>query len=201
MPHTDVRAPRQDPRPARTRAAILEAVEQLLTRGEREVTVNAIASEAGISRSTFYTQFRDLDELAGSLMSNAFSEIALLDLQLRDRLGATETARRTTTELVAHVDDRRALYAAVLNWSSGSAAQRAAHSAFTAQALRTMRDTAPAGVDPRRAAEYVAAGSLAILTRWVVSEPTVPAAEIQHHLVALLPSWLTSSGGSAAAPA
>jgi AcrR family transcriptional regulator len=179
----------EDPRPARTRAAILNAVETLSESGE-EITVAAIVAEAGISRSTFYTQFADLDALAVHILTDAFRDIEALDLALRATTSPIETARATTAHLVAEFDRRRNLYAGVLGSRTTTEVHRAVQDAFADQALGTMRETVPEHLDPRVAAEYVAGGSLAIITAWMLSDTPLPPSTVQEHLIALLPLWL-----------
>ena len=65
MPSTSDRA--QDPRPARTRAAIFAAARDL-TSADGEVTVNALAKRAGVSRAAFYSHFSGLDDLMGAML-------------------------------------------------------------------------------------------------------------------------------------
>ncbi|VXB99278.1 TetR/AcrR family transcriptional regulator [Pseudoclavibacter sp. 8L] len=178
-----------DPRPARTQAAIIDAVERLSARGE-EVTVPAIVAEAGVSRSTFYTQFRDLDALAVRILTEVFTEIEALDLRLRAAATPIETARATTSQLVAEFAKRRTLYAGVLGSRTTTEAHRAVRAAFADQALGTMQLTVPEGLDPKVAADYVAGGTLAVLTAWLLSDAPEPIERVQQQLLALLPTWL-----------
>ncbi|GAB3302646.1 TetR/AcrR family transcriptional regulator [Pseudoclavibacter terrae] len=178
-----------DPRPARTQAAIVAAVEELSARGD-EVTVPAIVAEAGVSRSTFYAQFRDLDALAVRILTEVFTQIEELDLSLRASATPIETARATTSQLVAEFAKRRTLYAGVLGSRTTTEAARAVRAAFAEQALGTMQLTVPAGLDPKVAAEYVAGGSLAVITAWLLSDTPEPTERVQQQLLALLPAWL-----------
>ncbi|WP_424467024.1 TetR/AcrR family transcriptional regulator [Pseudoclavibacter helvolus] len=178
-----------DPRPARTQAAIVAAVERLSARGE-EVTVPAIVAEAGVSRSTFYAQFKDLDALAVRILTEVFTDIEALDLRLRETARPIETARATTSHLVAEFAKRRTLYAGVLGSRTTAEAARAVRAAFAEQALGTMRLTVPDGLDPKVAADYVAGGSLAVLTAWLLSDTPEPTERVQQQLLALLPAWL-----------
>ena len=178
-----------DPRPARTQAAIVAAVERLSARGD-EVTVPAIVAEAGVSRSTFYAQFKDLDALAVRILTEVFTQIEALDLSLRETQTPIETARATTSQLVAEFAKRRTLYAGVLGSRTTTEAARAVRAAFAEQALGTMQLTVPAGLDPKVAADYVAGGSLAVLTAWLLSDTPEPIERVQQQLLALLPAWL-----------
>lgn len=178
-----------DPRPARTQAAIIDAVERLSSRGE-EVTVPAIAAEAGVSRSTFYAQFKDLDALAVRILTEVFTEIEALDLRLRASATPIETARATTSQLVAEFAKRRTLYAGVLGSRTTTEAHRGVRAVFAEQALGTMQLTVPVGLDPKVAADYVAGGSLAVLTAWLLSDTPDPTERVQQQLLALLPAWL-----------
>ncbi|WP_341854417.1 helix-turn-helix domain-containing protein [Brachybacterium sp. GPGPB12] len=63
------RAP--DPRPARTRAAIFTAAREL-SADDGEVTVNALAKRAGVSRAAFYSHFTGLDDLLGAMLQEMF---------------------------------------------------------------------------------------------------------------------------------
>lgn len=179
----------EDPRPARTRAAIVAAVEALSERSA-EVTVPAIVAEAGVSRSTFYSQYRDLDALAVAILTDAFTEIEVLDLALRRTATPTETAQATTARLVAEFARKRSLYAGVLGSRTTTEAHRAVQDAFAEQALGTMRATVPEHVDPVIAADYVAGGSIAVITAWLLSDRPASTEHVQRQLLALLPPWL-----------
>lgn len=150
----------------------------------------AIVAEAGVSRSTFYAQFKDLDALAVRILTEVFTEIEALDLSLRASATPIETARATTSQLVAEFAKRRTLYAGVLGSRTTTEANRAVRAVFAEQALGTMRLTVPVGLDPKVAADYVAGGSLAVLTAWLLSSTPEPTERVQQQLLALLPAWL-----------
>ncbi|WP_430593250.1 TetR/AcrR family transcriptional regulator [Humidisolicoccus flavus] len=186
------RAP--DPRPARTRASILAAVEAL-TQREAEVTIANIVAEAGVARATFYTHFRDLDDVVMAVLTRAFEAIETLDLELRKTLSPLETARTTTRMLVAEFVTRRELYASLLRGTSRGQVLTAMHRAFASQALETMQATVPESLDPQTAADYVAGGSIAVLSAWLSSERPITPDHLQVQLLALLPAWLLTDEG------
>ncbi|GAA2181290.1 hypothetical protein GCM10009847_22530 [Leucobacter tardus] len=183
MPRAD------DPRPARTRAAIATAVESLSLRGA-EVTVPALADAAGISRSTFYAQYRDLDALAVAILSEAFAAIEAEDLEMRQSDRARSAAAVATRRLVTEFSRRRALYAGVLGSRASATAMRAVQSAFAEQALGTIRLLAPAHIDHRMAADHLAGGTLAVIAAWLLADDPPDPEYLQQQLLALLPAWL-----------
>ncbi len=67
---------RQDRRDAMERR-VLEAVEQLVRNGESftELSVERIAAEVGISRSTFYVHFEDKSDLARRLTRTVLADM------------------------------------------------------------------------------------------------------------------------------
>jgi AcrR family transcriptional regulator len=55
---------RPDPRPARTRAALIEAAQQILAASDRaDVSIQEITEMAGVAQGSFYNHFTSKDEL------------------------------------------------------------------------------------------------------------------------------------------
>jgi AcrR family transcriptional regulator len=187
-----------DPRPARTRAAIHAAVERLTATAGAEVTVNAIAQEAGVSRTSFYAQFEDLDALAVSMLVDAFRDIGHDDVVARRAAGADahQAARSSAFRLVEHIAARRAFYRASLDWKLTARVREVVEAAFAEQVLVSLDvapERVPAALDRRDAARFVAGGVLAVLTAWLRDDDasaTDPEA-VADRLVSLLPDWLT----------
>lgn len=178
-----------DPRPARTRAAILAAIERLGELGE-PLTVAAIVRRAGISRSTFYTQFRDLDDVAIRLMRDLYVRIEHLDAQLREQGLRREATERTTAMLIEEFTRHRVLYAAVFSSGMSADTQRVIQGVFAHGALSTAQHAHPDGVPSEFAALYIAGGMLAILVDWLLSDDPVDANTLQHEMLACLPGWV-----------
>jgi AcrR family transcriptional regulator len=183
-----------DPRPARTRAAILTAVEKLALAGS-DISVNAIARSAAVSRSAFYAHFADLDDLALSMLTAQFEAIGSDDVELRTDPAADERAiaRRAAARLVAHIDQRRTLYRAALDWHVSAHVHDALARAFGAriqQSMTAMGDRVPAEHRNSHIARYIGGGALALLTDWLRDEAPVPPAEMARRLLAVMPEWL-----------
>ena len=67
---------RADRRVLRTRKAIMDAFDQLLSDKNRDkITVSAIAREAGIDRKTFYLHYKSVDDLANHKAEEALEQI------------------------------------------------------------------------------------------------------------------------------
>jgi len=187
-----------DPRPARTRAAIVGAVEDLVADSEAEISVNAIARAAGVSRSAFYAQFADLDELAVSLLVDAFRDIGLDDVQARQDPGADAgvLARESSRRLVTHIGRRCAFYRASLDWKLSGRVHESVVSAYADQVLATMTalgDRVPPRVVHEDAARFIAGGALALLTAWLRGDAPAGQDAMAERLVAAMPGWLVGT--------
>nr|WP_277925318.1 TetR/AcrR family transcriptional regulator [Sediminivirga luteola] len=192
---TPPRAP--DPRPARTRRAIFEAVRTLSAQAPDTVSIAAIAREAGISRPAFYAQFPDLDSLAIALLTDAFNEIGAADLRNRegdhDRRSAARVAARALTE---HIDAHRAFYRASLEWKVGSVVHETVAAAFARHARDSLllypEDTTPEewSAQSHDLATYIGGGCLALLTSWLREDPPCTPEAMTERLLAVMPRRL-----------
>jgi AcrR family transcriptional regulator len=184
-----------DPRVARTRQAILDAVETLAA-SEQPTTVAAIVRTAGIGRSSFYTHFSGIDELAVTVLSGVFESIGAEDVELRRHriVSGAEAARVAQVRLVAHLVQHRALYASMLALPFSSAVYTQAVEAYAAQVRATIAllPGTPQGQSADAAAIYTASGSLGLLAHWIRSDEPVPADVLVDQLMSLLPAWLAA---------
>jgi len=187
-----------DPRPARTRAAIIGAVEKLVADPETEVSVNAVARAAGVSRSSFYAQFADLDDLAVAMLVDTFRDIGLDDLEGRKIPDADlrTLARASNRRLVAHIGQRSAFYRASLEWRLSGRVHESVVSAYAQQVLATMAvlgDRVPPHVVHEDAARFIAGGAIAMLTAWLRADAPGGQGAMAERLVAAMPEWLVGT--------
>lgn len=179
-----------DPRPARTRGQILDAIERLGARGA-EITVAAIVVEARISRSTFYSQFSDPGDVAVQLMREIHVDIEKSDERLRADCGPREATSTAIRTLIRELQRRRYLYASVLGSSASSA--KAIHEVgrIMAEGARpAVEETAPASVNTHVAATFVSAGVLSVLIDWLLEEHPRPEQQVEAEILELIPNWL-----------
>jgi AcrR family transcriptional regulator len=184
-----------DPRVVRTRQAILDAVETLAA-GDQPITVAAIVRTAGIGRSSFYTHFSGIDELAVTVLSGVFEAIGAEDIELRRHriVSGAEAARVAQVRLVGHLVQHRALYASMLALPFTSAVYTRAVEGYAAQVRATIAllPEVPHGLSADAVAVYTASGSLGLLAHWIRTDNPVPADVLVDQLMSLVPAWLAA---------
>jgi len=100
-------SPRVERRRARTREALLNAAQQLLsTRPAGAVNVDEIAELADVAKGTFYNYFADKDALVREVEDAVRAE-------LEQRISETNTGVEDSADRIARA------FAAMLNWSLG----------------------------------------------------------------------------------
>lgn len=182
------RAP--DPRPARTRSAILTAVETLGKKGA-ELNVSSIVHEAGLSRSSFYSQFKDVGDIAVQLVTELYVEIESLDAEPRSK-GQTDAATVQTAEMLLNEFwQRRHLYTAVLGGGANVSAQWAVCEVMGEGVLKSIERSTPPDIDTAVASRFIAAGILASTIDWIASEDALPLPEFHKRVLQMLPAWLS----------
>lgn len=188
-----------DPRAQRTRERLFEAAQRLSAAGD-SVTVTALAREAGVSRSVFYTHFSDIGELALRMQEPHFAAIAAtasVDRE-RDPSGAMLRSQRA---LVAHFAEHRELYRAALELPGHVVAER------MLEAMRAPIEAhivaiggPPGGLHADAAARYVAAGATHVIEEWLLGRLELTDEALAQHLYALMPQWLHASERWSATP-
>jgi AcrR family transcriptional regulator len=185
-----------DPRAARTRQAIIDAVHVLVGEEQAAITVGAIVEQAQVSRSSFYTQFAGIDELALSVLNDALDDMGAVDTGGGDphrRVGPGDPARQRILQFLQHLEENRALYTSVLSLPFSYLTYTrfidtlAGHIAESIEAAGTGKDP----VNVRFTSTFVAGGVLATVRLWLQSEPLATADDVVEELLALLPSDLS----------
>jgi AcrR family transcriptional regulator len=191
--HSGTQLRAADPRPARTRAAIYQAVADLTSEPEQDVSVNAILRASGISRSGFYAHFTGLDDLLVKMLSDAYEDLAATYLTTNTAHPA-KAARQAQEQVVAFISDRRAFIRSSLDWPVGSRAHETIIQAYANGihgAIEARGDAAPAGTDIDDLSLFIAGGAVTLLTRWIrEGDDTVPQSAVVDRLLAVMPDWL-----------
>lgn len=184
-----------DPRPARTRTAIVAALKDAVASGE-PVSVSSLARRAGISRSAFYTHFATLDDLAVYALDEVFKAVAEQDVLARSSgaQSGADTARRSLRVLVDHLSAHRQLYGGLFATSARSPAQSAIVDRFTDVTRRVLPyvDNPPEGVNPDASAAFVGAGIMGLLGSWLRGELDLDPEGAVEQLLRVIPPWMAS---------
>lgn len=165
---------REDRRTRRTRSALQQALVALaLERGYTPLTVEEIAERADVGRATFYTHYRDKDELFEAVVRTLLDELReLLTTELDDETGFTG---RPVHLLFTHAAQRSDPYRLILRGEGDGRALLALTDALS-RATRTVfsRRIEAHEVTPRIDLDLLARAwvgeQLAVLT-WCLREP------------------------------
>lgn len=193
LPAPPSRIPRKssvDPRAARTRQIILDAVSRLTAAGFREISVSDVVREAGVSRSSFYTHFANLDEVAVGMLDRDFWSSGPT---IGTGTGAS-IAREAYTALAGHLTGHQVLFSSVLDLPLASRAYDEAIGAYADRIVEAIvaRAVVPADISPDAAATYVAGGARTLISAWMRGSVPISDDELVEQLVALLPAWFAS---------
>lgn len=192
MPTRSTRA--IDPRPARTRAALLDAVHSIVEAGGA-VELTEVLSISGVSRSSFYTHFTSLDDLSLNMLIREFSAISGDDVVDR-AVGSDDVraiARRAAARLITFVHEKRQLYRASLSGQLSMRSSDALVDAFAQAVLRSMdflQHSPPPGLDHAGHARFIAGGAIALLRDWLASDQPAPPELMTDRLISAMPTWL-----------
>lgn len=199
MPSTHGRAP--DPRPARTRAAIFAAARDL-SATDGEITVNALARRAGVSRAAFYSHFSGLDDLVAAMFGSMFElQYTRAEQLIADGGDMHRIVQSAAATMVAYVDRHHAFLRGALEW-------KFSHSTYLILvktlsdlhviALERLGDEVPPSLPIAEAARFYAGGTLDVLIQWLVETGDdaragveLDSSRVTAALLRLLPSWYT----------
>ena len=209
MPSSSDRAP--DPRPARTKAAIFAAARDL-TSIDGDVTVNALAKRAGVSRAAFYSHFSGLDDLMGAMLQQMFDAAW-------ERGGAFAEQGRSLHEavqfgfgmFVAYVERHHAFLRGALDWKFSHRTYMILVKTMTrlhGVALSRLGDQVPTRLRGASVGRSIAGSALALAAQWLVEteqraaegEP-LDATSLLEEVLLFAPGWYTGLGPEDPIPA
>ena len=184
-----------DPRAARTRRHIREALIAMSEERGAVLTVSGVAQRAAVNRSTFYAHFDSLEQVALEILDESLATITELGWLARvaDR-GSEAEGPRDLLALVEHVAHRRRIYASVLTASDSSGPAQVHVAGVLSSRLEEafLRYGATEVVDEmtvRATAVGVGAATTAMLTGWLRGELCYSEEGLAAQLASVLPEW------------
>jgi AcrR family transcriptional regulator len=173
----NVAAARTDRRVRRTRAAVLEALTELiLEKGYESVTVSDIIARADIGRSTFYAHFTDKRDVFDDLISD------LAELLTVDESSAGGGVFAFSLPLFEHIVEQRAVISALFGPNGQSAAWAVTSKTLGAVIADELRGRPRASeVGPEQLSlvvDFVVGGFTSIIAHWIAGKRRYTAAEL-----------------------
>ncbi|HLS14598.1 MAG TPA: TetR/AcrR family transcriptional regulator [Beutenbergiaceae bacterium] len=188
-----------DPRAQRSREAILRAAQDIADHRDSTFSIAEVIRRSGISKSTFYLHFADLDDLCFHLLEASLTTINADDVRARTR---HDDPRAVTwaghARVVDHLLQRRSLYLELIS-TSARARVRERFTHLIADLLHhSMAATAaaPERSQIRVSALYVASGFTTVVTEWLDGRLHLDRDELVEALVGLAPPWFRDEGGT-----
>ena len=199
MPSTNERA--QDPRPARTRAAIFAAARDL-TVADGEVTVNALAKRAGVSRAAFYSHFSGLDALMGAMLTQMFDRALERGVAYtRDSGSLHQGIRFGFGMLTAYVERHHHFLRGALEWKFSHLTYMSLVEAMTELhgiAVHHLGDEVPEHLRTEDTRRAIVGATLTLCVHWLMDtreeaavEDALDASGLLDTILIQAPSWYT----------
>src|SRR3990170_4916171 len=187
---------RIDRRVRRTRELVTDALITLIEeRGYERVTVQDIIDRADVGRSTFYTHFRDKEEL----LLSAFDDLRAAFEGYEQQLGGDHAGHKgpwPTLALFEHASEYPELYKAMVGKRGADVVRRHLHALLSELMRDHFRARAPGG-DTRVPMEVVVEAAvsalLGLLVWWLENERPYSSAEILRMYEVLTKSGFSSA--------
>lgn len=181
-----------DPRAHRARDAILSAAFALADQAPAALTVSSVVQRAGISKSTFYQHFADIDDLCAFVLDDTLDAINADDLAARSHHeNAFETTVRGHRRVIEHLSSHPRFFAHILGAPERARVRDRFINRVAARLESSMRIAAPTRDDDtiRAAALYVAAGFVTVTSAWLPRCEHGSAERLAVELASLAPEW------------
>ncbi|MHA3704749.1 TetR/AcrR family transcriptional regulator [Jatrophihabitans sp. YIM 134969] len=186
-----------DARAVRTRAKLVDAFHEVVRDTDPdEISVSALTRAAGVNRTSFYAHFSSPEDLAVHALGDLLDVVSSADIILRSEHAVTaeEASRRALREIVDFVWERRASYTRLLGPAAPARVPAAVTEAFAAHATRSLRlmPNRPDDADPAVTAQFIAAGVLVVVGRWLADPRRWSRERLVTALMHCLPGWVTT---------
>ena len=183
-----------DARAQATRDRLSAAYRELMAAGNGMVSVLAVCHAAGVARSTFYTHYEAVEDLAVATIADEFSRASALDVQRRtQREGSgADITQAGLVRMITTLEDQREVVLAVT--------QLASRAAIVGRLVKSVSAAVRAALEAKDSelgqqavtvtAEFVAAGTVHAILLWL-EQDNRDQEEIVRLLMALMPGAIT----------
>lgn len=178
----------------RTTKRLVDAYVELAA-SEEGVSVSSLCAHAGVGRSTFYTHFATLDQLASAAIRDAIAGGRNDDVKRRaeHRLRSAQITTMGARELVERTQKVGDLIRQSIARGSREAVQADLIEVFADSFIATVVVANPGlpDVDAEFQAHFIAGGTVQVLLDWIV-EPQVGVEHLVEQITSLMPTWMTA---------
>lgn len=184
-----------DARVRHTRERLMTAYRALVSADTGDVSALAVCRAAGVARSTFYTHYETIEDLAVASIADAFAVTSSLDVQRRMLRAASsrEITRAGLTRMIAILEEQRAMVLATKRLASRAAILERLVTEVSRAVRAAIRAEDPALGEPAftTLTDFVAAGVVHASLGWLERDDRDPRAIVEQ-LMELLPAVLTT---------
>ena len=190
-----------DPRQARTRAALSDAIHELATsKPVDDVTMSEIARIAGVTRDTVHRHTQSPAHLLTTVLGEELDEIVAANSELPVRLASgTSVFEQPTVVLLEHIVEHEAIYRNALLPRLNSLLRHLLADHITTGLLVHLRahpEIAPDVLGQRpdesamtMLAAYAGSGTVSVIERWLAEEPRASIEYATAAILAAAPEW------------
>lgn len=192
------RAP--DPRPQRTRAAIF-AVAQEMGAEDTDVTVNALAQRAGVSRAAFYSHFSSLDDVMCGIIEQMVEQVMEEEPEVPAGFTPHELVCSEIYAMCDYVAEHRAVLRGMLTWKISHRAYGSMVDMFSKlfkYGYRLLDCCIPENLPRNETARFHGGGVAEMLVAWLRKSEreaaegcTLSSDVLAESVIRVLPSWYT----------
>ncbi len=175
-----------DRRVQRTRALLFEAYRALRDDDGAPITVSAVVERAGVTRSSFYTHFRGVEELAAATLTDYMD--ALVETARASVISGEskrEVSHSVFLKLSRFLGAHRDTYGAML--VEGGAFAKSLAQAMVELNLGTLRTRDELYGHPDVTAQFFAGGVITVLSWWLRTEPAMSPEALAQALIDVTP--------------
>lgn len=184
-----------DPQAIQTRSLTASAYRAAVDARVRRVSVQWLCDHAGIARSTFYTHFSSVEDLAAFVITEHFEQLAAQEAENRATGTAARVAVRSSlAHIVRSLAERRDILNYARSESSGPAVVEQLTTWVTEYTHLSLgiNPAAPGARSSDLEIEFVSAGLVRMVLEWVHAPGDVTEPEVVDLLLALLPVHMTT---------
>lgn len=192
------RAP--DPRPQRTRAAIFTAAQEMGAE-DTDVTVNALAQRAGVSRAAFYSHFSSLDDVMCGIIEQMVEQVMEEGPEVPEGFTAHQLVCSEIYAMCDYVAEHRAVLRGMLTWKINHRAYGSMVDMFAKlfkYGYRLLDSYFPENLPRNETARFHGGGVAEMLVAWLRKSEreaergrTLSSAVLAESVIRVLPTWYT----------